>query len=312
MPEARTSRTLLLLCFAAVYLIWGFSFAASKLVVGDLPPLLASGVRFTIAGIGLALIAAWRGARPPRARSEWRHFAVMALFLIVLSNGCNTLALRYVASSESALLNVSSAFWIPMLGALGARGHPIRGRGALGLLLGFAGVSFLMWPRGGLSSSALGWKLVIVAGCFAWALGTLYYRRITTTTPALMFSALEMLIGGLALATIGLATGDASRWHATWPSIGGLAFLTVMSSGVAYTSFGYLMRHTTPARLGTYGYVNPAVAALVGWLLLGERLSTPQLIGTAIALFGVVLISLPGDGETRVPDAAAPPSEATP
>jgi drug/metabolite transporter (DMT)-like permease len=312
MPESRSSPTLLLLCFAAVYLIWGFSFAASKLVVGDLPPLLASGVRFTIAGIGLALIAAWRGAPLPRAPGEWRHFAIMALFLIVLSNGFNTLALRYVASSESALLNVSSAFWIPLLGAIGARGHPVRGRAALGLLLGFAGVSFLMWPRGGLSSNALGWKLLIVAGCFAWALGTLYYRRITTTTPALMFSAIEMLIGGLALALIGLINGDAAHWHATWPSLGGLAFLTVMSSGVAYTSFGYLMRHTTPARLGTYGYVNPAVAALVGWLLLGERLSAPQLVGTAIALGGVVLISLPVSGETRVADAAAPPSEATP
>jgi drug/metabolite transporter (DMT)-like permease len=310
MSDSRPSPALLALSFAAVYLIWGCSFAASKLVVRDLPPLLAAGVRFSTAGLGIALVAACRGARPPRHPGEWRHVAVMALCLVVVSNGCGTLALRHVSSSESALLNVSSALWIPLLGTLGSRGHPVGARAAAGLALGFAGVACLMWPRGGLSSANLGWKLVIVFGCFAWALGTLYYRRISHRTPPLMFSALEMLLGGLTLATLGLAGGDAARWHPTAPSLAGLAFITVMSSGLAYTAFGYLMRHTTPTRLATYGYVNPAVAALVGWLLLGEQLSRLQLLGTVVALLGVVLISLPqGAAAARAP---GPPDEAPP
>jgi drug/metabolite transporter (DMT)-like permease len=311
MTTSRPNPTLLYACFAAIYLIWGSAFAATKLVVHDLPPLLAAGVRFVTAGLGLAAVAAARGVAVPRAAREWQHFAVMAFFLVVLANGVNGLAMRYVASNESALLNVSSAFWIPLLGTLGARGYPLGARAALGLLLGFAGVVFLMWPQAGFSAANFGWKLAIVLACFSWALGTLYYRRIRSVTPAPMFTALEMLLGGLVLGAIGLGGGDLARWHATLPSVGALVFLTVFSSGVAYTAFGYLMRNTTPARLATYAYVNPAVAALVGWALLGERLSGVQLLGTAIILIGVVLVSLPEGG--GVPHSGAePPAEAPP
>ncbi len=309
--DARPHPTLLLFCFAAVYLIWGSAFAASKLVVQDLPPLLAGAIRFLVAGAGLAAVAAWRGARVPRAPIEWRHFAVMGALLVVASSGLNALAIRYVRSNESALLNVSSAFWIPLLGTLGAHGHRLTRRAIAGLALGFAGVAVLMWPHDGFRLQNFGWQLTIIGACFAWALGTLYYRRIRSHTAPLMFTALEMLCGGLMLAVIAGVNGDLGRWHATAPSVGGLVFLTVFSSGVAYTAFGYLMRHTTPARLATYAYVNPAVAALVGWALLGEALSGTQLLGTLVILTGVVLVSLP-DGERRVRVREAPPAEATP
>jgi drug/metabolite transporter (DMT)-like permease len=302
---------LLAACFAAVYLIWGSAFAASKVVVHDLPPLLAGAIRFLVAGLGLAAVAAWRGTRLPRAALEWRHFAVMGLLLIVLSSGLNALAIRYVPSNESALLNVSSAFWIPLLGTLGARGHRLTPRASAGLLLGFAGVVLLMWPKGGLPLHNFGWQLTIIGACFAWALGTLYYRRIQSHTDPLMFTALEMLCGGAMLAVIAVADGDPARWNPTWPSMGGLVFLTVFSSGVAYTAFGYLMRHTTPARLATYAYVNPAVAALVAWALLGETLTGAQLAGTAVILTGVVLVSLP-DGAPAGGPLESPPAEATP
>ncbi len=303
MPTPRSGNKLLVLCFAAVYLIWGSAFTASKLVVLDLPPLLAGSVRFLIAGTGLALVAAWRGAQVPRTLIEWRHFLVMGFLLVVTSSGVNALAIRYVASNESALLNVSSAFWIPLVGLLG--GHAITRRASAGLLLGFVGVAFLMWPKAGFSFTNLGWQLAILGACFAWALGTLYYRRITSTTAPLMFTALEMTLGGVMLGVIALVNGDPARWKPTAPSLAGLVFLTVFSSGIAYTAFGYLMRHTTPARLGTYAYVNPVVAALVGWAVLGEAFSGIQLIGTAIILGGVVLVSLP-DGDEVAPAESTP------
>lgn len=303
MHEPRPNPTLLFLCFLAVYTVWGSSFAASKLVVRDLPPLSASGVRFLAAGVGLALVARWRGARIPERLREWRHVAVMAFCLVVLANGCNSYALRYLASSESALLNASAALWIPVLGALGRHGHPLGRRAITGLALGFAGVALLLWPEGGLTPAHLGATAIVLFGCFAWAFGTLYYRRISPLTPPLMFSAMQMLVGGAVLLAIGLGNHDAAHWHLTAPSLGGLVFLIVASSGVTYTAFVYLMRNTTPTRLATYAYVNPAVAALVGWAFLGERLSTAQLAGTVIVLAGVVLISLPDP--RRGADAAA-------
>ena len=311
MTETRPHPTLLLACFAAVYLIWGSAFAASKLVVQDMPPLLAGAIRFLLAGFGLAAVARWRGARVPRRLADWRHFAVMGALLVLLSSGLNALAIRYVPSNESALLNVSSAFWIPLLGTLGPRGRALTPRAGAGLALGFAGVAVLMWPKGGFRLTHLGWQVTIIGGCFAWALGTLYYRHIHSHVAPLMFTALEMLCGGAMLAVVALADGDLSHWHTSGPSIGGLVFLTLFSSGVAYTAFGYLMRHTTPARLATYAYVNPAVAALVGWVLLGEALSPVQMAGTAIILTGVVMVSWP-DQERRAHVRDAPPAEATP
>ena len=126
-----------------------------------------------------------------------------------------------------------------------------------------------------------------------------------------MFTALEMLLGGLMLGIIAVSEGDPARWRPTRPSMAALVFLTVVSSGIAYTAFGYLMRHTTPARLGTYAYVNPVVAACVGWAVLGEEFTRMQLIGTAIILTGVVLVSL-SDGIESPRATEAPPAESTP
>jgi len=309
MSPARSSRVLLLLAFATIYVVWGSSYAATKFVVTDLPPLLAAGTRFTIAGLLLGLVAMLRGDRLPSGGREWRHCLAMAFFMVVASAGTNIVAMPHVTSSESALLNASGALWIALLGALGSRGHALAPRSLLGLTLGFVGVAILIWPRGGFELGNLGWQLAIVLACLSWAIGTVYYRYAQPTTPALMFVALQMLAGGLVMAAAGLAHGDLADWHFTWRGYGGLAYLVVFSSCLAYTAFAYLIHRTTPARLGTYAYVNPAIAALVGWLLLGERLSGLQLLGMVVILAGVVLVTLPAraaGAPTRPPAPAVP------
>ena len=309
MSPARPSPARMLLAFATIYVVWGSSYAATKFVVLELPPLLAAGARFTAAGLLLGLVAWLRGEALPVGGREWRHCLTMALFMIVASAGTNVVAMQHVTSSQSALLNASGAFWIALLGALGARGHALAPRTLLGLTLGFAGVAILIWPRGGFDLGNLSWQLSIVLACLSWAIGTVYYRHAQPTTAALMFIALQMLAGGLAMAAAGVAHGDLAHWHFTWRSHVGLAYVVVFSSCIAYSAFAYLIRHTTPARLGTYAYVNPAIAALVGWLLLGEQLSGLQLLGMAVILLGVVLVTLP----KRLAGAAArPPAPAEP
>jgi drug/metabolite transporter (DMT)-like permease len=307
MTSERPSKVLLIASFASVYLVWGSSFAATKLMVHELPPFLAGGARFTVAGLLLALVAMLIGQSAPRVAREWRHIAVMGLAQVVLSSGLNVLAMRHVASNQSALLNASSALWIPLVGAIGARGHPLTARVAAGIAIGFGGLALLLWPKGGFSFGDFGWQLVVVGACFAWALGTLYYRAIHTTTPMLMFIALEMLVGGAMLGTLGFGFGEGPHWHYDAPGLLALGFLMLFSSGLAYTAFGYLMVHTTPPQLSTYAYVNPVIAAAIGWWLLGERMNTTQLGGTAVILLGVVIVSLPDGGPART----APPAEPT-
>ena len=299
-----SSSPLLVAAFAAIYLVWGSSFAATKYMVQTLPPFLAGGVRFAVAGLLLVAIASLRGIAIPRQPVEWRHMSLMALFHVVGSAGVNILVMPHVASNQSALLNATAALWIPLLGAMGRDRHPLTPRISAGLGIGFLGSGFLLWPHGGFSLGNFGWQMLIVFACLSWAVGTRYFRSIRTTTPTLMFFALEMLIGGTALCATGIVLGEAARWQPDGRSLAALAFLTLFSSCLTYTAFGYLMSRTTPARLSTYAYVNPAIAAVVGWLLLGERMSPPQLVGTAVILVGVVLVSLP-DG-WPVPRDAAP------
>jgi len=307
MPADRRSKPLLIASFASVYLVWGSSFAATKFMVHGLPPFLAGAARFTVAGLLLLLIAMLLGQRAPRAAREWRHVAVMGLAQVVLSSGLNVLAMRHVASNQSALLNASSALWIPLLGAIGTRGHPLTTRVATGIAIGCGGLALLLWPPGGFAPGAFGWQLVVVCACFAWALGTLYYRAVHTTTPMLMFIALTMLVGGAMLALLGFGLGEGPQWRYDGPALLALGFLMLFSSGFAYTAFGYLMVHTTPAQLSTYAYVNPVIAAAIGWWLLGERMGATQLAGTAVILLGVVIVSLPDGGPVR----SAPPAEPT-
>jgi drug/metabolite transporter (DMT)-like permease len=285
-------RLKLVTCFAVIYLVWGSSYLAMRVGVQHLAPLTFAGVRFVLAAVLLAAFAALRGARLPRNAGEWKKVAVMGVLTVLLSNGINNWAIQWVPSNQSALLNATSAFWIAGLGTLGPRGHSLSTRSQVGLVIGFLGAALILWPHGGLSFQALGPQLAIIVACLSWALGTLYYRSVRVETDPLMFTALQMLVGGLLMLATGAATLSLGTWEWTWPGVGTLLYLTLFSSCLAYTAYAWLMVNTTPDRLATYSYVNPAVAAVLGWLVLGEHLSAVQIVGMVVILAGVILLTL--------------------
>ena len=181
----------LTLALGTVYLVWGSSFLFTKIAVARLPPALFSGIRFVTAGILLALIArTWSGSPLPRRLIEWRHVAVAGFFMVFVSNGLNTWAIRYLPSNQSALLNGTAAFWIAGLGVFGRRGHPLTRWAVIGLVIGFFGAALMLIPKEPLASESLLAQAGALAACFSWALGTLYYRSIDTQLSSLMFMAL--------------------------------------------------------------------------------------------------------------------------
>lgn len=298
--RAPTSRLLpgdplrLTAAFAAVYLIWGSSFVATKVMVAEVPAMLAVAIRGTLAGIILFGIASWLGYALPDSRREWRHVLVMAVMTVVLSTMLNVVAARHIASNEQALLNASSAFFIVMFGSMGATGTALGKRAWGSIVLGFGGVALLLLPRGDGHESPLVWMLVVLVACIAWGLGTAYFRRYPPQTEPLMFNALQLGLGGLMLIPMGLLTGERLPTHWSASTVVALGFLTIFSSCVGYTSFTYLLPRVSPAKLGTYAYVNPLVATLVGWWLLGEQLTAIQWVGGIIVLASVAVINLPG------------------
>ena len=290
--------------------MWGSSFLFTKIAVENLPPALFAGIRFVTAGVLLALLAEfYGGGRLPTRLIEWRHVTIAGFFMVFVSNGLNTWSMQYLPSNEAALLNGTSAFWIAGLGVFGRRGHPLTRSAVLGLVIGFIGAALMLIPKGPLFSKGSLAQLGVLTACASWSLGTLYYRSITTKLSSMMFMALQMLMGGLMLLGFALAHGDSIHWPPNAPGLIALCYLTFLSSGLAYTAYGWLTMHTTPTLISTYSYVNPAIAALLGWWVLHEHLSGLQLVGMAIIIIGVCILTVPGGSLTDPKTLAEPKTQ---
>lgn len=285
--------TKLVVCFAIVYLVWGSSYLATRIGVHHLPPRLFGGVRFLLGGLLLVAIALALRRRVRLRPGELPVLLVMAFFSVLVSNGFNTWAMQWVDSGTSAILNASTAFWIALLGTRGARAHPLTPRVALGLALGLVGVGLIVRPETRLATDLIVPQLGILVGCVGWAFGTIYYRNASTTLDVFAFTGWQMLLGGTMLTVVGLGFGEIALWTWSGAGIASMLYLTIFSSCLAYTAYAWLTHHTTPAQVGTYGYVNPAIAAVLGWWLLDEQLTGAKLLGMVVILAGVVLVSWP-------------------
>jgi drug/metabolite transporter (DMT)-like permease len=287
---ATRRRSLVQASFITIYLVWGVSYAVSRIMATALPPLLAAGVRFCFSGTLLTLIVYASGLTLPARARDWRLAIAAALLGITVSNGLNVLALQHVASSQVALISASSAFWIAWLGMYGRHPAPVSRRAWIGLLVGFAGVAILVSAHGVGFHARFGWQLVVLGSALAWALATAAIRESQPECDPLAFTASYLLAGGVTLVAIGLASGDAGRWSWSPSGLAAMVFLAIFSSTLAFLAYTYLLRHEPPARIGTYAYVNPLVAVFAGWVLLDERLNALQWAGTAVIFAGVVLV----------------------
>jgi drug/metabolite transporter (DMT)-like permease len=293
-------RAKLILCFAAVYLIWGSTYLVASIGVHVLPPVLFGGIRFMCAGVLLGITALALGRKFPLDATEWRHLFIVAVGSVLIPNGFTNWAMQTVASNQTAILNTSAALWIALFATQGRRAHALDPRTAAGLVIGFGGAVLIVWPRGSLDTSHFGMQFLILAGVFVWSATTVYIRNVHSKLDLLAFSALQMLLGGLMMTGIGLALGEGARWQWSARGLTAMAYLTVASSCVAYTAFSWLARNSTPAMVGTYSYVNPAIAAVLGWWFLHETLGANQLIGMAVMFAGVALVSWPQKNVKRL------------
>jgi drug/metabolite transporter (DMT)-like permease len=277
-----------------VYVIWGSTYLAILWAIDTMPPLLMASVRFLVAGGLLFGWALLRGAPAP-ARAQWRAAAVAGGLMLAGGNGAVTVAEQWVPSGMAALLVASVPLWLVVLDALfGSRARP-SARASVGLLVGFAGVGMLAGAPGlgqGGAGEVFGVVLVL-AGCASWAGGSLYLRYIAAPRHPLQWVAMQMITGGALLGLASVVTGD---WLGFRPedvslrSALSLVYLIVFGALIAYSAYVWLLRVTTPARVGTYAYVNPVIALLLGWWLADEPLTFRSLMAAAIIVGSVVVI----------------------
>ncbi|HVS52944.1 MAG TPA: EamA family transporter [Opitutaceae bacterium] len=306
-PAHPPARSALILAFAAIYVIWGSTYLAIRVAVATMPPFLMAGARFLIAGALLLAFLGFRGARWPTL-GQWRANAIIGTFLLLGGNGLVAWAEQRIPSGITALLiGVSPLFIVLTEWAWpgGTRPTPIT-LGAL--LLGFVGVAWLAAPWENAAGGALDFGGVgaILAACVFWSLGAIYSRHAKHGADPFLASALQMLGGGAALTVVALLTGDFRRFDlaavapAAW---GAFAYLIAIGSLVGFSTFVWLMKHSTPARVSTYAYVNPVVAVFLGWLILREPIAPRTIVASIIIVTAVAIITTQ---KTRAPKSSAP------
>jgi drug/metabolite transporter (DMT)-like permease len=292
--QAEPVLSLVIAAFAAVYVIWGSTYLAILWVIESVPPLLMASGRFLFAG---ALLYAWLRARgtPRPSPDQWRAAIIAGALMLAGGNGAVVVAEQWVPSGLTALLVAAVPLWLVVLDAtLGSRSRPTR-RAQLGLLVGFAGVALLGGTPGigGGGSRALLGALLVMFGSISWAGGSLYLRSAPKPGSPLMLVAMQMLGGGVVLGVMSLALGEPADFRfadVTLRSLLALLYLVIFGSLIAYTAYVWLLTVTTPARVGTYAYVNPVIALALGWAFAGEHVGFRAAIAAAVIVGSVVVI----------------------
>ncbi len=294
-PDRAPTTGQVVAAFAAVYVVWGSTYLAIRFAIETLPPLLMASVRFLLAGTLMYAWARARGAAHP-TRAQWRAAAVVGGLLFVGGNGAVVLAEQWVPSGLVALLVAVVPLWMVLLDWLwGSRTSP-GPRALVGLGAGFMGVALLVGsPDVGAGGGAglLGAGLV-VAGSLAWAAGSIYSRHAPMPPRPRMWVAMQMLAGGAFLLPVALLTGELSDLDVSAisaRSILALLYLVFFGALIAFTAYIWLLTVSTPARVGTYAYVNPTVALFLGWALADEPLAPRALVAAAVIVGSVVLIT---------------------
>jgi drug/metabolite transporter (DMT)-like permease len=293
--NTNASRGQIIAAFASIYLVWGSTYLAIRYAVETIPPFIMGGARFLVSGVLLYAWARYRGAPKP-TRLHWRNAVIAGAFLLLGGNGAVVWAAQYVPSGLTALLVSILPFWLVIIEW--ARPPKRRPSGLVlgGLVLGFIGIIVLIGPGniGGDGDIPLLGALVLILGSLSWAIGSFWSRDAKLPESGLLTTGMEMLGGGTLLVIVGVLSGeigDFDIYRVSKESAIGLLYLITFGSLIGFTSYIWLLDKVSPARLGTYAYVNPIVAVLLGWAIAGESLTVRTGVAAAIVICAVALIT---------------------
>jgi drug/metabolite transporter (DMT)-like permease len=288
--------------FAVIYIVWGSTYLGIRLAIDTIPPFFMAGARFIIAGILFCGWCALRGKKRP-GLSDWKKAAIMGILMVCFGNGLVTWAEQIIPSGFAALIVATVPIWMVIIdSALCARNRPDKLTMA-GIGLGLGGVALLsgvdkdilVSPTGHGGSVILGLSVLTIASV-SWAAGSVYARRTSTTTSLPYMIGMQTIVGGLALVLMGISQGEWSRLsleRISFVSLSALFYLIAFGTILAYSAYVWLLKVSTPAKVGTYAYFNPLVAIFLGAALVDEPITTLMLVGTGCILLSLLLINQP-------------------
>lgn len=286
---------LVLAAFAAIYLIWGSTYLAILFGLKTMPPFIMSGIRFAIAG---AILLAWRLAQGERATSKpTLQNAMAGIFMLFGGTGAVVWVEQHITSGMAAIIVAGMPLWFVLLDYRQWSHNFSQKLVLAGVAIGFVGVLTLFGTDSGdFSEKTIFAILVLLVGCISWAGGSLYLKYNTNSQSSMMNAGVQMLAAGLFSLFFGAATGETQTFSfaaVSTESWLGLAYLITFGSLLGYLSYVWLLSVRPVVQVGTYAYVNPVVAVMLGWMFANEPFSGRQLVALGVILAGVLLINLP-------------------
>jgi drug/metabolite transporter (DMT)-like permease len=293
---AAPKRSLVIIAFAALYLIWGSTYLGIRFAIETIPPFLMAGARFVLAGLIMYAIA-WSQGIGKSSWANWRTSLVIGACLLLAGNGGVTISEQYIDSGLAALIVAIVPIYIVLLGwatGMAPRPTPMMWMGLAG---GFLGVGILFGP--GLHFHSVSGRnpaigiAILLASTFIWSAGSLYSRVAKHAPSPFLTAAQQMICGGILLLFAGLMTGELPQFRVSsisMLSLSSFIYLVLIGAVVGYTAYIWLLRHCEPAKVATYAYVNPIVAVLLGTLFAGETLTVRTLIAAGLIIGSVALL----------------------
>ncbi len=284
-----------LLAFSIIYFVWGSTFLGIRVGVREVPPLILAAMRFSVAGLVLFGWVLARGERAPSLR-EWRSASILGMVIFLFDYGLLFWAEQRVPSGIAAVMLATIPVFMALSEIIFLRTQRLTARLALALLIGIGGVGVLMSRSlnvGGAPIDKVG-AMALIFASISWSIASVLARKLPLPDSKVMSSGAQMLAGGILLAIVAGALGEFRNFHPSAVSRGAwlaLLYLIVAGSIIGFTAYVWLIHHESPTKVGTYAYVNPIVAVLVGYFLGGEALSTRTILGTLLVLISVVVIT---------------------
>ena len=286
-------RRLALFAWLAVCLIWGTTYLGIRISLESMPPMLMGGLRWTIAGGGIAHYMAMRGERMVK-RDALKGAAILGFLMFVMGNGGVVWAEQYVPSGLAAVVVAASPFWMAGVEAFRADGERVTKRTIAGFILGFAGIVLLIWPElmhGGVGGRdfLLGIAALQLA-CLGWSVGSSYSKRHARSENIFSATAAQMLAGGAMMLAIGTVRGEWASLGFTGRSTAAFVYLSTIGAVGGFVAYTYALRHLPVSLVSLYAYINPIIAVALGVAILGEPFTLRMALAAAFVLGGVAIV----------------------
>jgi drug/metabolite transporter (DMT)-like permease len=288
-------RSRIIVAFALLYVLWGSTYLAMRVIVRDMPPYVAGAIRYLVAGPIMLAALALAGRKIRIGLQDLRRLLVIGVLLLSIGNIGVLWGEEYVPSGLASLVVALVPIWVVMIEAWGFRAGRMTPKGLFGLALGIVGLLVLLWPKI-TSGSHLGrvelFGSAILAGAsFFWALGSVFSHRYELSVDVFVSAAWQMTLAGIVNALIAATTGQFQHTRWTVSALASIGYLVIFGSWLGYSSYIYLLEHVPTPKVATYAYVNPIVAVFLGWAILREKVDVFMLLGTAIIIASVWLVN---------------------